>query len=249
MKQFAKFRETSIGFLDEGVGHPVVLVHGFASNAEVNWLWPGWIKALNKAGYRAIAIDNRGHGESTKFLSEEDYHLDKMAGDVLNLIAYLELKTPDVMGYSMGSRITATLANRHGGRLGNIILAGNGYNMIEGGFDSTAIRDGLLAASFEQAPTTIGRDFRFFADQTGSNLEALAACIMAARTHIPESVFESIKNRTLVIAGTEDTVADNPAQLATIIPDGHFEPIPNRNHMNAVGDKVYKEKVLEFLTG
>ena len=248
MKQFAEFENTSIAYLDEGEGKPVLLVHGFASNAEVNWLWPGWIKALTEAGYRAIAIDNRGHGESTKFLAEEEYHLDKMAGDVLNLVDYLELETPNIMGYSMGSRITATLANRHGSMLGRIVLAGNGYNMIEGGFDSTAIRDGLLAPSFDEAPTSIGRDFRFFADQTGSNLEALAACIMAARTHIPKSVFENIQNPTLVTTGSEDTVAVATEKLAAIIPNGRFEPIPKRNHMNAVGDKVYKQKVLEFLS-
>lgn len=247
MKQFAEFGDTSIAYLDEGEGHPVILVHGFASNASVNWLSPGWINTLTEAGYRAIAIDNCGHGESSKFYEEADYHLDKMAGDVFNLIEHLDLETPHVMGYSMGSRISATLAHEHGSRLGKVVLAGNGYNMVEGGFDSEAIRDGLLAESFDKAPTDIGRDFRFFADQTQSDLKALAACIMAARTHIPVSVFENIQNETLVIVGTEDTVAEDGDKLADLIPNGRFEPIPRRNHMNAVGDKVYKQKVLEFL--
>ncbi|MEM9279968.1 MAG: alpha/beta hydrolase [Pseudomonadota bacterium] len=248
MKQFAEFDGTKIAYIDEGRGQPVVLVHGFASSAEVNWLGPGWVKTLTDAGYRAIAVDNRGHGESSKPHSEEDYELNLMAGDVVNLINHLELEIPHVMGYSMGSRITATLANGIGQQLGKIVLAGNGYNMIEGGFDSIAIRDGLLAPSFEEAPTQIGKEFRFFADQTGGDLKALAACIMAARTHIPQSVFEEIQNETMVIVGTEDTVAENGDKLAEIIPKGHFEPIPKRNHMNAVGDKVYKEKVLEFIS-
>lgn len=248
LKKFAEFDDTTVAYLDKGEGQPVVLVHGFASNAEVNWLGPGWVKTLVEAGYRVVAIDNRGHGESSKFHNEEDYLLELMAGDVLNLIEHLDLSLPHVMGYSMGSRITGTLANEYGGRLGKIVLAGNGYNMIEGGFDSTAIRDGLLAQSFDEAPTKIGKEFRFFADQTGSDLKALAACIMAARTHIPAAVFEAIQNETMVIVGTEDVVAQDGGKLAAIIPNGHFEPIPKRNHMNAVGDKVYKEKVLEFIS-
>jgi non-heme chloroperoxidase len=52
----------------------------------------------------------------------------------------------------------------------------------------------------------------------------------------------------MVIVGTEDTVAVDGEKLASIIPNGHFEPIPKRNHMNAVGDKVYKQAVLDFIS-
>ncbi len=55
-----------IAYLDEGEGEPVVLVHGFASTKEVNWLNPGWVSTLTRAGRRAIALDNRGHGASAK---------------------------------------------------------------------------------------------------------------------------------------------------------------------------------------
>ena len=153
MKHIAHLNESEIAYHDEGEGHAVVLVHGFASNASVNWLSPGWIKTLVDAGYRVIALDNRGHGESTKFYKEEDYRLLRMAGDVRELIGYLELRSPHVMGYSMGARITATLAHSHGDELGKIILAGNGYNMVEGGFDSSEIRDGLMAENIEQFKT------------------------------------------------------------------------------------------------
>ena len=53
-----------IAFLDEGEGEPIVLVHGFASNKEVNWVVPGWVTTLTRAGRRVIALDNRGHGAS-----------------------------------------------------------------------------------------------------------------------------------------------------------------------------------------
>ena len=63
-----------IAFLDEGEGDPIVLVHGFASTAEVNWVYPGWVATLTNAGRRVIALDNRGHGVSSKLYDPAAYH-------------------------------------------------------------------------------------------------------------------------------------------------------------------------------
>src|SRR5215203_3134110 len=102
-----------IAYLAEGEGAPIVLVHGFASNAHVNWVYPGWVTTLVKAGRRAIALDNRGHGESSKLYDPAAYHSSLMAGDVRALIEHLGLTRADVMGYSMGARISALLALDH----------------------------------------------------------------------------------------------------------------------------------------
>src|SRR5271156_737939 len=99
-----------IAFLDEGKGEPIVLVHGFASNKEVNGVAPGWVTTLSRAGRRVIALDNRGHGASTKLYDPAAYHSDLMAGDVLALIDHLGITRADVMGYSMGARIAAFCA-------------------------------------------------------------------------------------------------------------------------------------------
>ena len=61
-----------IAFIDEGEGDPVLLIHGFASNVATNWVGPGWVKALNDAGFRVIAYDNRGHGQSAKLYDLKD---------------------------------------------------------------------------------------------------------------------------------------------------------------------------------
>src|SRR5215475_4433603 len=101
----SRFRngDVEIAYLDEGRGEPMVLVHGFASTKEVNWVHPGWITTLARAGRRAIALDNRGHGQSTKLYDPADYHTDLMAADVAALIAHLGLERADVMGYSLGA--------------------------------------------------------------------------------------------------------------------------------------------------
>src|ERR1017187_8057541 len=98
----ASFKNGSveIAFLDEGEGEPIVLVHGFASTKEVNWVNPGWVSTLVRAGRRVVALDNRGHGQSTKLISPGDYHTDRMVDDVCALLDHLGLARADVMGYS-----------------------------------------------------------------------------------------------------------------------------------------------------
>ncbi|MEO0329777.1 MAG: alpha/beta hydrolase [Pseudomonadota bacterium] len=236
-----------IAYLRKGSGHPVILVHGFASNARVNWLGTGWIDFLAEAGFQVVALDNRGHGQSEKFYQDDDYKLSTMAYDVMGLIEGLGFSKVHIMGYSMGARISSIVTSNHPERIGKLIIAGNGYNMIEGGFDSSAVSNALLADQDAEVSTPIGQEFRAFAKQTKSDLKALAACVVGAREHIMQSVFESIQNETLVTIGTNDTVAHNGEHLAQIMPHAVFRSIPNRNHMNAVGDKVYKQNVVDFL--
>ena len=111
-----------LAFLDEGQGAPIVLVHGFASSKEVNWVQPGWFATLQGAGRRVIALDNRGHGASSKLYDPADYHTTKMAADVRALLDHLEIERADVMGYSMGARIAAFLALEHPARLRSMVL-------------------------------------------------------------------------------------------------------------------------------
>src|SRR6202051_2292913 len=81
-----------IAFFDEGEGEPIVLVHGFASNKEVNWVAPGWVPTLTRAGRRVIALDNRGHGASTKLYEPAAYHSALMADDVRALMHHPALQ-------------------------------------------------------------------------------------------------------------------------------------------------------------
>src|SRR3712207_3662101 len=72
-----------------GEGDPVLLVHGFASNHAVNWVNTLWTKTLGAAGFRVIALDNRGHGQSGKLYDPADYHTAIMAEDARRLLDHL----------------------------------------------------------------------------------------------------------------------------------------------------------------
>jgi pimeloyl-ACP methyl ester carboxylesterase len=240
--------DVEIAYLDEGTGDPIVLVHGFASTKEVNWVNPSWVTTLTRAGRRVVALDDRGHGASSKLYDPADYHSAKMAGDVVALMDHLDIERADVMGYSMGARITAYLAVDHPARLRSAILGGLGIRLVEGVGLPESIADALEAPSLADVKDPMGRVFRAFAEQTKSDLSALAACIRGSRQTLSREQVGHIGIPILVAVGTKDVVAGSAAALAALIPGARALDIPDRDHMLAVGDKAYKTGVLEFLS-
>ena len=239
--------EVEIAYLDEGMGEPIVLVHGFASTKEVNWVNPGWVRTLAGAGRRAIALDNRGHGASSKLYDPAAYRSATMAEDVRALLDHLKIERADVMGYSMGARIAAFLAVNHPKRVRSVALGGLGYKLVEGVGLLENIADALEARSLSDISDPTGRAFRSFAEQTKSDLKALAACIRGSRQTLPCGQLAGIRVPVLVAVGTNDDVAGSAQELAALIPGARAFDIPNRDHMLAVGDKVFKTGVLDFL--
>jgi pimeloyl-ACP methyl ester carboxylesterase len=242
-----KHGEVEIVFLDEGTGEPVVLVHGFASTKEINWVGPGWMKTLTGAGRRAIALDNRGHGQSSKLYDPAAYHSATMAEDVRALLDHLGIERTDVMGYSMGARISAFLAVHHPARVRSLILGGLGIRLVEGVGLSEDIAEALEAHSLADVSDPTGRLFRSFAEQTKSDLRALAACIRGSRQTLSRAQVAGIRVPALVAVGTNDDVAGSADGLAALIPGARALDIPNRDHMLAAGDKAFKTAVLHFL--
>ena len=236
-----------IAYLDEGEGDPIVLVHGFASTKEVNWVHPGWVSTLTREGRRVIALDNRGHGRSGKLYDPAAYHSAIMADDVRALLDHLEIERADVMGYSMGARITAFLAVKHPARVRSAVLGGLGIRLVEGVGLPESIANALEAASIDDVGDPIGRTFRIFAEQTKSDLRALAACIRGSRQTLSRTEVASLRMPVLVAVGTSDQVAGSAQELAALIPGARALDIPGRDHMLAVGDKVYKAAVIDFL--
>jgi len=229
-------------------GFPILLIHGFASTAHVNWVFPGWMKTLGAAGYRVLALDNRGHGQSDKPHDPAAYTPEKMAGDAEALLAELGIGSAHVMGYSMGARITAFLALERPDLVRSVIFGGLGMGMVDGVGDWDPIADALLAPSIDDVTHPRGRMFRAFADQTRSDRQALAACISTSRTLVSEADVARLAMPALVAVGTKDDIAGSPHELAAMLPRGRAVDIPNRDHMLSVGDKVFKAAVLEFLS-
>jgi pimeloyl-ACP methyl ester carboxylesterase len=238
----------TFAYFDEGDrnGAPTLLIHGFASSAIVNWVQPGWLQTLIGAGRRVIAIDNRGHGRSAKPHDPSAYHPSLMAGDSAALLDHLGIERADVMGYSMGARISAFLALGHGDKVRSLVWGGLGIGLVRGVGDWDPIAEALLAPSLDDVTHERGRMFRAFADKTKSDRHALAACISSNRVLVSEGEAAHIAQPVLIVVGTKDDIAGSPHELAALLPDARSVDIPGRDHMLAVGDRVFKAAVLDF---
>lgn len=240
-----------IAYIDEGQSAagraPVLLIHGFASTHRVNWVDTTWVGALTAAGHRVVAFDNRGHGRSAKLYDPAAYSAPIMAEDARRLLDHLGIPSAHVMGYSMGARIAAFLALAHPERVRTLVFGGLGVNMVRGMAGTGPIAHALEAESIDKVSSPTARTFRAFAEQTGSDLKALAACIRASRDAIAAQDVARLGCPVLVAVGETDVIGGSAQGLVDLIPGAVGFEIPGRDHMKAVGDRAYKERVLAFV--
>ncbi len=244
MIAYQEFEPAPGGQIDTDV--PVLLIHGFASNGRINWISPGWVRFLTELGRQVIVIDNRGHGESEKLYGEHDYDARKMAQDAERLLDHLGVGRADVMGYSMGARICAFLAMYSPERVRSCVLAGMADNLVRGFGRGDKIAAALLADDESSISEAEPKAFRRFAEKTGSDLKALAACMLSRGHKIDRQMLTKISAPVLVVAGDADDVAGPVEPLVAMIGGAKGVVLPGRDHMNAVGDRGYKEAVREF---
>ena len=235
----------------------ILLVHGFGSSRAQNWRDTGWYDTLTKAGYRVIAMDARGHGESDKPHTVQGYRHDEMANDLLAVLDAAAVESAHVMGYSMGGFIAIHLLIRHPERIDRLVIGGVGESYLE---PPNALRDrvadpkvraqivdALLAPDPSVIASATARGFRAFADQPGKDRLALAACMSAPTVNLPAEVLATAQRPVLVVCGEKDELTGAPDGLARAFARGKAVTVPKRDHMSAVGDKVYKQAVLDFL--
>src|SRR5438270_596487 len=116
------------------------------------------------------------------------------------------------------------------------------------GGPSEDVRWAAAAPSLDDVTAPVGRTCRASADQTRSDRRALAACLRGSRRLMTEAEAAGITVPVLIAVGTKDEIAASAGEVGKIIPGSQVLNIPNRDHMRAVGDKVYKTGVLEFLS-
>jgi pimeloyl-ACP methyl ester carboxylesterase len=224
-------------------GHPIVLVHGFASDYQLNWVGTRWQETLTKAGHRVIGLDCRGHGSSDKPHDPEAYALETMSADVRRLLDHLEIETANYLGYSMGGKIGVQALLDFPERLGRVVLGGAGWG---GAFRAA----GAIAKALRGGPieSPVAKTFFDFAAARPSNdLEALAACILGPQPEPDPAGLAAIKNPVLVVVGDEDDIVTDVDRLIESIPTAKLVMVAGRNHMSAVPAGEFKKAALEFL--
>jgi pimeloyl-ACP methyl ester carboxylesterase len=127
-------RGTRIHAVEDGEGPLVVLVHGFP---ESWYSWRHQIPALAAAGYRVVAIDQRGYGRSSKYRVQSAYRIKELVGDVLGIIEAYGEKTAVVVGHDWGAPVAWTFAWLHPDRCAGVVgvsvpFAGRGVIALPG---------------------------------------------------------------------------------------------------------------------
>ncbi len=236
-----------IAFDVVGEGPPVLLIHGFASSSRINWGETSWVRTLTEAGRKVILFDHRGHGESEKLYDAGKYSAIVMADDAARLLDHLGVASADVIGYSMGARVTAFMLINHAAKVRRAVLAGLAQNLINGVPGSDEIAKALEADDLSNVTDLQGRAFRIFAQRTQGDLKALAACIRSSRVKIKAEALMHVDRPVLVVAGDNDTLAGDIQPLVDAIHGARGVTLPGKDHMSAVGDMGFKRAVVEFL--
>ena len=226
-------------------GAPLVVVHGFASDYQLNWVGTRWQETLTSAGFRVFGLDCRGHGNSDKPHDPAAYSIDIMAGDIARLLDQVSVPVANYLGYSMGALIGLQVAEDFPNRLRRAVLGGIG---TAGAIESA---DAIAQAFVRGEPTDdpVAQSFYRFASARPTNdLKALAACITGLRPLREPARLAAIQTPILVVAGDRDEIARDAPELVELIPSSRLVTIPGRDHLGAVPAKEFKQAAIAFLT-
>ena len=133
-------------YTDRGEGQPVVLMHGWATSSRA---WDAQVPALVQAGFRVIAYDRRGFGQSSQ--PWHGYEYDTFTSDLAALLDHLDLTDAVLVGFSMGGGEVVRYLSRFGAdRVSKIVLASSVTPYLfksddnpDGGIDDAFV-DGMI---------------------------------------------------------------------------------------------------------
>ncbi len=246
-----------IFYREEGSGTPVILVHGYGVNADLNWRLPGVVRAL-RGQYRVIRFDLRGHGRSDKPKSPAQYGKET-ARDVVRLMDHLGIRKAHVVGYSMGGFITIHLTVMCPDRLLSAVPCASGFEKAEGKnmellrslTESLDRHEGygplLLALEPETPPAWKIKLIIFLMGVINDN-DAMSA-IMKGFTDLAITEEDMRHNRVpvLSIAGTRDPLGAGVKAMTEMMGNHEALYIEKGDHVTTLLNKAYLKNLQAFL--
>ena len=250
-----------IHYNDQGSGAPVVLLHGYAMNL-ANTARIGLAERLVDAGYRVLAVDARGHGESAKPHDPSAYGAE-MARDVVRLLDHLKLSQAHLVGYSMGAIVSNKVRELYPDRLKSVVLGGAGWQK-QGDYALADLKGSDIAKALERTGSFEEMLRRFSAKQVppptneeigarnlrmveGNDLKALAAVMRAWDGFaVPEENLRQNSVPTRAIVGALDPLKAKVDALIPVMRNLEVVVIPGADH-GALSLPVFSAHVIEFL--
>lgn len=227
-----------------GEGRPVVLIHGYFSDATTNWIKYGHAEKIAAAGFRVIMPDLRGHGSSAKPHDAASYPPDVLMRDGLALVAHLGLEDYDLAGYSLGGRTVMRMLVK-GATPRRVAVSGMGLDGIVHTQGRGAYFHNVLTnlGSFKQG-TSEWLTEAFLKTTKGDPLALLR--VLDTFVDTPAEALATIRPPVLVVNGVDDHDNGSGEALAAALPDGRYASIPG-NHMSAVMKPELGSTIADFL--
>lgn len=226
----------------------VVIVHGFASSARDTWVLTGWVGALMRAGYRVIALDQRGHGASDKPHEAGAYAVRTLVSDVETIMDTYLVEEAFYIGYSLGARVGWEVVRDLPQRIERAVLGGVPDGIPLERLDLDQVRAYVAHGTSVVDRTT--RDYIALTERVpGNDLRALLALAEGMRRSgtVDPDPADAPTRPILFATGSEDAIIEGSRALADAAPDARFFEIPGRHHFNAPGSRAFKDAALAFI--
>ena len=242
-----------VSFLRAGRGSPVLLLHGFASDASDDWVETGWFDALVTAGFDVIAPDLRGHGQSVKSRDPADYRLEAFAGDVAALHGHCwGDRRFSLIGYSMGAHVAMSVALASADRVASLVLGGMGDRIAATVGLAPEFADALdepdgRSEDRPEPPSHATRFKQYAASRPFNDFAVLAACLRGQSGVFDLGRLSTVTAPTLVIVGEQDRLAGAPYPVAALFPAGVGQTVPGVSHPSALADEQFRKRAVRHL--
>ena len=235
---------TTLAYHETGEGRPLLLLHGYFSDAATNWIKYGHAALLAAAGHRVIMADLRAHGMSGKPHDAAAYPRDILADDAFALIDHLGLTDYDLGGYSLGGRTVGRMLAR-GATPRRAIISGMGF----AGLTTTGIRAAHFKAIFDGLGNHPKGSPAWMAEAFLKTTDGDPIALALILDTFVDTPVETIKSWSLpiqILIGVDDDDNGSGAALAETLSNGTLTVVPG-NHMSAVTKPELGQAMVAFL--
>lgn len=237
--------QVKLNYEASGDGFPVILLHGFGMSARSCWVDTGWLDLLSRRGFRAVALDSRGHGRSDKPISASEYAAATMTSDVICLLDHLGIGSAHFIGHSMGARTAFDIALNYPDRLVSMLGVSIAANLFEH-IQSRPLIDALRGTN----PTRISQSLVELAENLlalGNDRDALVACLSSPRPVPKPEDLGAIDRPVRVACGENDSIVGDTSVLASSLKQSAQLTIAGCEHTDILASKELQDAAIEFL--
>lgn len=153
-------------------GEPVLLLHGFP---ETSYAWRHQLEALGKAGFRAVAPDQRGYSPGARPTDADEYAMSFLVDDVIGIADALGFERFHLVGHDWGGAVAWVVATVHGSRVRTLTVLSTPHYAAFGSARANEGSDQAQRSSYMERWAKPGAEAEFLDDDAAG----LRACFDA----------------------------------------------------------------------